>query len=123
MAVGSVSGQGRRLRFALSAMTRRLAYRFHGSFLYRWRYAGRIPDRLLIAPIDLRTADPTVAHDIYAGRLVFAGEGIDANGLSIFDAAPPSEAWARELHGFGWLRHLRAADMALSRSNARSPVD
>src|SRR4029079_19627004 len=76
-----------------------------------------------IAPIDLRTADPTVAHDIYAGRFVFAGEGIDANGLSIFDAAPPSEAWARELHGFGWLRHLRAADMALSRSNARSLVD
>src|SRR4029079_15571715 len=122
MAVGSVSGQGRRLRFEPSAKTRRLAYGFHGSFLYRWRYAGRIPDRLVIAPIDLRTADPTVAHALYAARLVlagdrtrahelyarrsgFAGGGIDANGLSIFDAAPPSEAWARELHGFGWLRH------------------
>ena len=27
------------------------------------------------------------------------------------------------MHGFGWLRHLRATDMALSRSNARSLVD
>src|SRR5581483_8512686 len=91
--------------------------------LYRWRYAGAIPERLLIAPIDLRTADPTVALDIYAGRFVFSGDGIDADGLSVFDAEPPSEDWSRQLHGFGWLRHLRATDMALSRSNARSLVD
>ena len=52
-----------------------------------------------------------------------AGEGIDADGLSVFDAEPPSDEWARELHGFGWLRHLRATDMAISRSNARSLVD
>ena len=123
MAIGSVSGQGRQLRFAWSALRRQAALRFHGSFLYRWRYAGAIPERLLIAPIDLRTADPTVALDIYAGRFVFSGDGIDANGLSVFDAQPPSEEWSRQLHGFGWLRHLRATDMALSRSNARSLID
>jgi uncharacterized heparinase superfamily protein len=123
MAIGSVSGQGRQLRFAMSALQRQTAFRFHGSLLYRWRYAGAIPERLLIAPIDLRTADPTVALDIYAGRFVFSGDGIDANGLSVFDAQPPSEEWSRQLHGFGWLRHLRATDMALSRSNARSLID
>ena len=123
MAIGSVSGQGRQLRYVLSAVSRKVAYRFHGSMLYRWRYAGAIPERLLIAPIDLRTADPTTALDIYAGRFVFNGEGIDADGLPVFDLQPPSEAWARELHGFGWLRHLRATDMAISRSNARSLVD
>jgi uncharacterized heparinase superfamily protein/NAD-dependent dihydropyrimidine dehydrogenase PreA subunit len=123
MAIGSVSGQGRQLRFALSAFRRLSAFRFHSSLLYRWRYAGPVPERLLIAPIDLRTADPTAALDIYAGRFVFAGEGIDADGLSVFDAEPPSDEWARQLHGFGWLRHLRATDMAISRSNARSLVD
>jgi uncharacterized heparinase superfamily protein len=123
MAIGSVSGQSRQVRFALSGISRRAAFRYHGSVLYRWRYAGALPERLLIAPIDLRTADPTAAVDIYAGRFVFFGEGIEADGMSIFDVEPPSDVWARELHGFGWLRHLRATDMALSRSNARSLVD
>ncbi len=123
MAIGSVSGQGRQMRFAIGAFARALAFRYHASLLYRWRYAGPVPERLLIAPIDLRTADPTVALDIYAGRFVFAGDGLDVDGISVFDAEPPTEDWARELHGFGWLRHLRASDMALSRSNARSLVD
>ncbi|MCP4384657.1 MAG: heparinase [Hyphomicrobiales bacterium] len=123
MAIGSVSGQGRQLRFALSAFSRQAAFRYHASFFYRWRYAGSAPERLLIAPIDLRTADPTTALDIYAGRFYFSGEGVDAEGSSVFDVDPPSESWARELHGFGWLRHLRATDTAISRSNARSLVE
>ena len=123
MAIGGVSGQGRQLRFALNAFSRQAAFRYHASVLYRWRYAGPVPERLLIAPIDLRTADPTTALDIYAGRFYFSGEGADADGYSIFDIEPPSEAWSRELHGFGWLRHLRATDMSISRSNARSLVD
>jgi uncharacterized heparinase superfamily protein len=123
MAIGSISGQGRQFRFAMSAFSRQMAFRYHASLFYRWRYAGQIPERLIIAPIDLRTADPTAALDIYAGRFVFSGAGVDANGLPVFDVDPPSEEWARELNGFGWLRHLRATDMAISRSNARSLVD
>ncbi len=34
-----------------------------------------------------------------------------------------SAAWARALAGFGWLRHLRAADTAVARANARALVD
>jgi uncharacterized heparinase superfamily protein len=35
--------------------------------LVRWRFTSAIADRLLIAPQDLRTADPTRASEIYAG--------------------------------------------------------
>jgi uncharacterized heparinase superfamily protein len=122
MAVGSVSGQGRQMRYALGALSRAAAYRYHASFLYRWRYAGRPPERLLIAPIDLRTADPTVALDIYEGRFVFNGNGVDVDGYSVFDVEPPNEEWVRTLHGFSWLRHLRAADMQIARANARALV-
>ncbi len=80
-------------------------------------------DRLLIAPQDLRTADPTVATDIYAGVFVFSGQIVECNGRSPFEMVPPSDDWARVLHGFGWLRHLRAADTASARSNARILVD
>src|SRR5258708_728897 len=79
-------------------------------------------DRLIIAPHDLRTADATRAAEIYAGRFVFAGKIVTCHGRSIFELEPPSEDWEVALLGFGWLRHLRAADTALTRANARALV-
>jgi uncharacterized heparinase superfamily protein len=123
MAIGSASGQGRQLRFVIGAVTRRLSFLLHTSVFYRWRYAGATPERLVIAPIDLRTADPTTAADIFAGRWVFNSEGVDVEGFSVFDAEPPSDAWSRLLHSFGWLRHLRASDVSQSRTQARGLID
>lgn len=123
MALDAEAGRVRLVGFVLAATWRRLRYAFHADPLYSWRYAGRMPDRLLIAPTDLRTADPTIAHDIYAGRFVFAGEAVDVSGFSVFEVEPPSRAWAAGLHGFGWLRHLRASDLAVSRPNARALID
>ena len=84
---------------------------------------GSTPDRLTIAIQDLRTTDPTVASDIYAGYFVFAGKVVTPAGQSPFQAVAPSDAWSEALMGFGWLRHLRAADSALARVNARALVD
>jgi uncharacterized heparinase superfamily protein len=89
-----------------------------------WLRVGTpVPSRLLFAPQDLRTADPTVASDIYAGFFVFSGRAITTGGRSPFDYEPPSRAWGEALYGFGWLRHLRAAGTALAQANARSLVD
>src|SRR5215831_16079879 len=84
--------------------------------------AGR-SERLLIAPQDLRTADPTRASEIYAGRFAFAGKVVVCDGRSPFEMMPPSEEWAEVLFGFGWLRHLRAAESGITRANARALVD
>lgn len=93
----------------------------------RWDVVGLFvqttPTRLVIAPQDVRTADPTVATDIYAGLFTFAGHAVDVGGNSPFLVVPPSDDWARALHGFSWLRHLRASESTLSRSNARALVD
>ncbi len=85
-----------------------------------WRF--RLPERLLIAPPDIRTGDPTVAEDIYGGYYAFGGKIVNAHGESPFGVAPPSAEWAAALYGFGWLRHMRAADSALARANARALV-
>ena len=77
---------------------------------------------LIIAPHDLRTSDATLADDIYSGLFVFAGRSLVVSGRSPFDYDPPSPEWAEVLYGFGWLRHLRAADTALARANARAFV-
>ena len=93
-----------------------------GSVAVSRLWPGRT-DRLIIAPHDLRTADATRAAEIYAGRFVFAGKIVNCHGRSIFDLEPPSEDWEVALLGFGWLRHLRAADTALTRANARALVE
>src|SRR5215211_6219260 len=81
------------------------------------------PTRLIFAPQDLRTADPTIATDIYSGFFAFAGRSITTSGRSPFEFTPPSRAWGEALYGFGWLRHLRAAGTALAQANARALVD
>ena len=93
-----------------------------GSVALSSLWPGRT-DRLIIAPHDLRTADATRAAEIYAGRFVFAGKIVTCHGRSIFELEPPSDDWEIALLGFGWLRHLRAADTALTRANARALVD
>jgi uncharacterized heparinase superfamily protein len=105
-------------RFARGMMARASG----GSVALSRVWPGRT-DRLIIAPHDLRTADATRAAEIYAGRFVFAGKIVTCHGRSIFDLEPPSEDWEVALLGFGWLRHLRAADTALTRANARALVD
>jgi uncharacterized heparinase superfamily protein len=83
----------------------------------------RPPERLLIAPQDIRTSDPTLAADIYAGYFAFGGQIVNAHGRSPFELEPRSEAWARSLSSFSWLRHLRAADTAIAKANSRALVE
>ncbi|WP_321504819.1 heparinase II/III family protein [Breoghania sp.] len=123
MALESMSDQARIWRLLASHAWRWLLRKVHGGPSSLLGTLGAVPNRLLIAPQDLRTADPTIAVDIYAGRFVFAGHFVEAGGQSPFEVIPPSPDWARALHGFGWLRHLRAAETAMARSNARALID
>ncbi len=88
----------------------------------RWRYAGRTPDRVLIAPPDLRLADPYIASEIYHGRFPLSGRLVETAGRSPFGIEGASEAWQKSLHGFRWLRHMREAGTDLATANARALV-
>jgi uncharacterized heparinase superfamily protein len=115
-------------RARLSVLIGRRAFRslagaFNAYPLLRWRDAPATTDRLLIGPQDLRTADITRASEIYSGRFAFAGKVVICDRRSPFEMTPPSDEWAVTLLGFGWLRHLRAADSAITRANARSLID
>ncbi len=115
-------------RLRLSVLIARRAYRsllgrISTHPLLRWRFGSAKTDRLIIAPQDLRTADATRASEIYAGRFAFAGKVVICDRRSPFEMTPPSDEWAATLLSFAWLRHLRAADSAISRANARSLID
>ncbi|APH74070.1 heparinase II/III family protein [Aquibium oceanicum] len=89
---------------------------------YRWRYAGRTPDRVLIAPPDLRLADAYLASEMYHGRFPLAGRMVETGGESPFGVEGASEAWLKSLHGFRWLRHMREAGTDLASANARALI-
>src|SRR5665648_701633 len=85
-------------------------------------YPGTQAEQLLLAPQELRTADPSFATELYNVHFGLAGRLAEVDAESPFEIAPPSEGWARELYGFGWLRHLRAAGSELSREQAKALV-
>ncbi|MDQ0396397.1 heparinase II/III family protein [Labrys monachus] len=98
---------------------RRALARLYISPLLRWRFGRGDPEKLLLAPQDLRASDPTRAAEIVSGRYTFAGKTINLNEVSPFVVTPPSPVWRETLLGFTWLRHLRAADGTAGRTAAR----
>jgi uncharacterized heparinase superfamily protein len=102
-----------------------------GSFLRRLMPVRKFSvSQLLVAPQDLRVADPIVARDMLSARYLFGGRLIDAPGQSPFQLKAPGETFERELYAFGWLRHFATADASsiqglrrlLAAFAARSPA-
>ena len=91
--------------------------------LAKWRFTGLTPERILIAPPDLRIADPQIAIEFYNGRFPLGNTVVEATTQSPFQVENANRAWLAALHNFRWLRHSRAADTELTNANARSLVD
>lgn len=84
-----------------------------------WPFLGKAPDRLVVAPTDLRIADPYIAHEIHQGRFPLDGRVLETGGHSPFSLEGPSVGFDKILHSFRWLRHLRAANDAESYGDAK----
>lgn len=87
--------------------------------LLRRRRLSPLSDHLLFLPQDLRSTDPSFAEELADGMLGLAGQVVNVAGRSPFALPPPSIGWERELHGFGWLRDLEAAQTDDAKSLAR----
>lgn len=86
---------------------------------FRWQFGATAAEQLLIVPQDLRTADPSFWDEVEGGQFGLAGAVAHADDVSPFDLIPPSEGWARALHGFAWLRHLDAVGRPEARDMAQ----
>jgi uncharacterized heparinase superfamily protein len=80
------------------------------------------PSRVDLTLPDIRPADAFIADQIYSGTFPLAGRILHTEGHSPFILKMPSPRFARELHSFRWLRHLRARATELASTNARTLV-
>lgn len=119
---GAGSGTTRLWALVAREYWRKARRRLRAGPAYRWRYGGRTPERVLIAPPDLRLADPQFALEIYHGRYPLAGHLVETGGTSPFQIDVGNRGWQKTLHGFRWLRHMRAAGTDLAAANARALI-
>ena len=123
MSLATATGNTTRLwTLVAKEMWRKARRRLRAGPIYRWRYSGRTPERVLIAPPDLRLADPQIALEIYYGRFPLSGHMVETGGLTPFQLDVVHRPWVKGLHSFRWLRHMRAAGTDLAAANARALV-
>jgi len=90
--------------------------------VYPLTLRGRAPRALRLVPPDPWSGDPEKGSRILGGRFPFAGQSLAVSG---FDALPAGlSAAARDhLHGFAWLRDLRAVGSDRAPRHARALVE
>src|SRR5579871_3870899 len=94
------------LRAVLAEAYRPVVEWYRGTWLYRQRLLGPVPDRILFHPTDTRLRKLDEADGFIRGRFRLGGQRLDVRQGSVFDAAMPGESFAVALHGFDWLRHI-----------------
>jgi uncharacterized heparinase superfamily protein len=95
-------GSSRRLRYALWGQ-------WYRTSLYRMVLAGRRPRQLVFTPRPLWPGDAGRGAKLAEGVYSFGGETVRRPGAALWSPAGASDRWLAALHGFEWLRDLRAA--------------
>ena len=79
----------------------------YNSVLYNWSLKGSIPERVRIRPVDPWPGDRARGQAFCEGALRFENQQIPlSNDWMSYEDLP--EAWYAYVHGFSWLRDLRA---------------
>jgi len=113
-----MAGLPARLRVSTQDLARRAAQAVFALPGYRFSLIGRLPASMNITPSDLWPGDAERGAALIAGRLVFAGREPARNGdIWAPDGVP--EEWLAAMHGFVWLRDLRALGGDEARQTAR----
>jgi uncharacterized heparinase superfamily protein len=89
--------------------------------VYRYTLLGRAPREMTLVPPDAWPGSADRGAKIVGGEFSFFGETV-RGGLRAWRPGGMSETWLAELHGFDWLRDLRALGGDGARRQARDLV-
>ncbi|MCB9983859.1 MAG: heparinase II/III family protein [Rhodospirillales bacterium] len=91
----------------LQHLKRRASHMAYNSMLYNWSLQGEAPERIAVRPVDPWAGSMEAGHAICEGRLLHEGAQMPfGEDVWFMDALP--NGWMVRLHGFSWLRDLRA---------------
>lgn len=88
------------------------------SFLYNWSLKGEAPDRLIVKPVDPWPGSVEAGRWLCDGAFTLGGEQLSLSG-GCWEPVGADAAWLDLMHGFEWLRDLRALGGEEARQQAR----
>jgi uncharacterized heparinase superfamily protein len=120
---------GRLQQSSIARFRRGMARLAYGNPLYNGLVlSGRVPAVLAVVPPDHWAGDTEAGLDLLTGVFHHAGQSLtfvtSSNGLIVPDWRPigASPAWFAGLHGFEWLRDLRAVGSDAARRRTRALI-
>lgn len=79
----------------------------YNSMLYNWSLKGPVPERMAVKPVDAWPGCMETGRHLCEGALMFEGAQLHI-GAQGWEPEGVSDAWMAYMHGFSWLRDLRA---------------
>lgn len=80
------------------------------------------PDRLIVRPVDMWAGDADAGARLCDGVFKVLGQTLELHGEN-WEPVTASAAWVNHLHGFSWLRDLRACGGAAARQQAQALIE
>ena len=84
-----------------------------------WRWGQKVPKYLLVLPSDAWPGNVTVGKHVINGQFAFQGQSFSVHQWLPDNANPD---WIQTVHGFDWLRGLKAVGGDAARRSARNLV-
>lgn len=98
----------------------RVAY---NSPLYNWSLGGTVPDKILFSPCDLWQGNADHARWlVHSGAFCLGGDKLELKNAN-WHPDDVSDEWIIHIHGFDWLRDLRALGGDVGRRSARLMIE
>lgn len=91
----------------IGKLKRKIAQATHKSPLYNLSLNGAIPDRLVVKPVDPWPGNPEKGRWLCEGMFVMDGEHATLE-ADCWEPVGVDMVWLEHMHGFEWLRDLRA---------------
>jgi uncharacterized heparinase superfamily protein len=92
------------------------------SFLYNWSLGGCIPDKVDFNPVDPWPGDSGRGRWLCSGAFDIDGERLELHG-DFWEPLGISQSWFDHMHGFEWLRDLKALGGDAARRQAGSMIE
>ncbi len=82
---------------------------------------GRV-ENITFSPPDPWPGDPVLGEEIFQGNYNFGGQRFRSPSSPSWYPNGVYEEWLEDMHGFSWLRHLKARSGSLARKHAKGII-